>query len=139
MHDIITSQMIGQVDFILFSPCIVLNYAKCDVDTWHYRLGYPAHKVIEYIYKTFPYIQSKGSDVCDVCHLSKQHNMPFTKRDIVSNCCFDLVHLDIWGPIAIPSIHDHKYFLTVVDDHSRHTWISLMHSKSKTKNLFKNS
>jgi len=26
---------------------------------------------------------------------------------------FDLVHLDIWRPIATPSLHGHKYFLIV--------------------------
>ena len=55
------------------------------------------------------------------CDLSKQHKLPFTKSDTMCDSCFDLVHLDIWGPIIIPSIHGHKYFLTVVDDHSRHT------------------
>lgn len=29
---------------------------------------------------------------------------------------FDLVHVDIWGPLSIPSFHGHKYFLTIVDD-----------------------
>ena len=81
-----------------FFPNIVLNCSKVDIDTWHYRLGHPARRITEQIYKTFPYIQSKGSDVCDTCHLSKQHKLPFYKSDTISNACFDLIHLDIWGP-----------------------------------------
>jgi len=145
--------MIGQVDFNQglyylngfpitknsdFSPCNMLNCAKSDIDTWHYRLGHPARRITEHICKAFPYVQSKCSDVCDVCHLSKQHKLPFCKSDTVSDSCFDLVHLDIWGPISIPSIHGHKYFLTVVDDHSRHTWIFLMQAKSETRKLIQN-
>ena len=34
-----------------------------------------------------------------------------------------MIHVDIWGPYSIPSIHGHKYFLIIVDDYSRYTWI----------------
>lgn len=42
--------------------------------------------------------------------------------------------MDIWGPVSTPSIQGHKYFLTIVDDHSRHTWIFLMKNKGETRN-----
>jgi len=38
--------------------------------------------------------------------------------------------MDIWGPLAITYVDGHKYFLTVVDDFSRHTWIFLLKTKS---------
>ncbi|WVZ24859.1 hypothetical protein V8G54_003403 [Vigna mungo] len=43
---------------------------------------------------------------------------------------FDLIHVDIWGPYCTSSVDGFKYFLTVVDDMSRFTWIKLMTSKS---------
>ena len=43
---------------------------------------------------------------------------------------FDLIHIDIWGPINILSVHGHRYFLTIVDDCTRHTWIYVMKVKS---------
>jgi len=46
---------------------------------------------------------------------------------------FDLLHMDIWGPCSKPSMHGHKYFLTIVDNHSRFTWIHLMHTKAETR------
>jgi len=45
--------------------------------------------------------------------------------------CFDLIHVEIWGPYSIASIHGHKYFLTIVDDYSRYAWIFLLKQKSK--------
>ena len=48
---------------------------------------------------------------------------------------FDLLHMDIWGPCSKTSMHGHKYFLTIVDDHSRFTWIHLMHSKAETRDI----
>ena len=54
-------------------------------------------------------------------------------------CLISVIFLrDVTGPIVIPSVHGHRYFLTVVDDHSRHTWIFLMHTKSETRKLIQN-
>lgn len=40
--------------------------------------------------------------------------------------------MDVWGPYRVPT-HDRKYyFLTVVDDYLRETWIFLMHMKNET-------
>lgn len=41
--------------------------------------------------------------------------------------------MDIWGPLSISSFHGRHYFLTVVDDFSKFTWIFLLHNKSETK------
>jgi len=34
---------------------------------------------------------------------------------------FDLIHVDIWGGYKVASISGAKYFLTIVDDHTRCT------------------
>jgi len=39
---------------------------------------------------------------------------------------FDLVHCDIWGPYKAPSSCGAHYFLSIVDDASRGTWVYLM-------------
>lgn len=49
---------------------------------------------------------------------------------------FDIVHLDIWGPFLIESIEGYKYFLTVVDDCTRVTWIYLLRNKSDVSTVF---
>ncbi|XP_061356409.1 uncharacterized protein LOC133300840 [Gastrolobium bilobum] len=70
---------------------------------------------------------------CDICHYAKQRKLPFTSSVIVSDKAFDLVHVDIWGPYSVPSIHGHKYMLTIVDDHTRFTWGIMMKLNSETK------
>ena len=72
---------------------------------------------------------------CHVCPLAKQHKLPFPKSTSVSLACFDLIHADIWGPFSAPSLNGSKYFLTLVDDHSRCTWVYLMKSKSAASSL----
>ena len=49
--------------------------------------------------------------------------------------CFDLVHCDLWGPFSVPTIDNCKYFLTIVDDFSRSTWVYLLKHKSQTQSV----
>lgn len=46
--------------------------------------------------------------------------------------------MDVWGPYQVPSINDFRYFLTVVDDCTRSTWIFMMRCKSETVLHIKN-
>ena len=41
--------------------------------------------------------------------------------------------MDIWGPFSKTSVHGHKYFLTILDDYSRYTWVVLLKSKAEVK------
>ena len=48
---------------------------------------------------------------------------------------FDLVHMDVWGPFSIPISDGYRYFLTLVDDATRATWLFFMKAKSEVKAL----
>ena len=50
---------------------------------------------------------------------------------------FDLIHCDIWGPFRTATHTGAHYFLTIVDDYTRFTWIFLMKFKSETQGLIK--
>lgn len=45
---------------------------------------------------------------------------------------FALIHCDLWGPYRTSSHSGAYSFLTIVDDHTRATWVYLMRYKSKT-------
>ena len=49
---------------------------------------------------------------------------------------FELLDLDIWGPLSVSSLLGHKYFLTIIDDHSRFLWIILLKSKDGVAHQF---
>lgn len=42
-----------------------------------------------------------------------------------------MLHLDIWGPISVTSTHNHRYFLTILDEHTRFVWIVLLKTKGE--------
>jgi hypothetical protein len=80
-------------------------------------------------------ISVNTNNCCTVCPLAKQHRLSFPVSDSISNKFFDLIHCDIWGPYSTDSLNGVKYFLTIVDDFSRFTWVHLMVTKSQTRHL----
>ena len=71
-------------------------------------------------------------------HLLNKERHLFPYSHIKSIAAFNLLHVDIWGPNLMLSVHGYRYYLTVVDDFTRHTWISFMQSKSETRNCLTN-
>jgi len=67
---------------------------------------------------------------CLVCPYAKQARSCFPTSSIRSSSCFDLIYVDMWGPYNTPTIDCNKYFLTIVDDFSRMSWLFLLKLKS---------
>ncbi|KAM1740735.1 hypothetical protein ACFX12_010944 [Malus domestica] len=100
---------------------------------WHQRLGHSSHKVTSLL----PLFNNKACDLekCLICPLAKQTRSPFPLSSISTKSCFELLHIDIWGGYQVASISGAKYFLTIVDDYTRSTWVYLMKHKSDTKDI----
>jgi transposase InsO family protein len=49
----------------------------------------------------------------------------------------ELLHMDLFGPIAYISIGGSKYCLVIVDDFSRFTWVFFLQEKSQTQGTLK--
>ena len=45
----------------------------------------------------------------------------------------ELLHMDLFGPIAYISIGGSKYSLVIVDDYSRFTWVFFLQENDKPK------
>jgi len=105
---------------------------------WHFRLGHYGNKTIDQICTRFPYIQYLNKTACDIWHYAKHHKLPFSHSSTTSTAIFDLTHVDIWGPMSVIYVHGHKYFLSIVDDLSRHTWAFMMHLKGEIRTLLHN-
>jgi hypothetical protein len=56
----------------------------------------------------------------------------------VSQCPFDLVHSDVWGPAPFVSKGDHKYYIIFIDEFSHHIWIYFMKHCSEALSIYKN-
>lgn len=97
-------------------------------DIWHFRLGHLSYKALN---KVIPFCNSdKKIRVCQVCPRAKQQCLPFAVSSTKTCACFQLIHVDIWGPYRHETYNGYRYFLSIVDDYSRATWVHLISHKS---------
>jgi hypothetical protein len=95
------------------------------------------YEKLAHMCKDFPSIEF-DKDVCDICQFAKQKRLPCTLSTSKASHNCELLHLDIWGPYYVNSIHNHRYFLTIVDDHSRYTGVILMRGKYEARSHVQN-
>jgi transposase InsO family protein len=65
-----------------------------------------------------------------------QHHHPH-KNIMTSDRPLELLHMDLFGPIAYISIDESKYCLVIVDDYSGFTWVFFLQKKSQTQETLK--
>ena len=114
------------------------NVSQVSFEVWHQRLGHPSQNKIHILSKSLDVFKNKiGHDhLCKICPLAKQKRLPFSSSNNMAASPFDLLHLDVWGPFRVPTIDGYRYFLTIVDDCSRVTWIYLLKDKSSVTTVF---
>jgi len=100
---------------------------------WHFCLGHLSDKRLNVLHEQFPFISNYSNESCDVCHLAKQKHLYYSISGSRASKIFDFIHMDIWGPFSKVSIHGHKYFLTIVDNFSRFTWVVLLKTKAEVQ------
>lgn len=111
--------------------CNALNMQ--DFDVWYFRLGHLSSQRMNLIHSHCPDVISLNHTHCTTCFLAKQKRLKFSSSITSTNSIFDLIHSDIWGPYSQTSLHRHHYFLTIVNNYRRTTWMYLMKFKSETK------
>ena len=89
-------------------------------DLWHCRLGHVL----------FPRL---GLISDPICPMANHHRLPFPISHHKSSHIFEMIHCDIWGPYSTTAYDGSKYFLTIIDDFSRSTWLYLLKNKSESR------
>ncbi|KAM2583718.1 hypothetical protein TB2_044793 [Malus domestica] len=116
---------------------VVAASASAPSNVWHQRLGHLSTGPARVLSSSIPDISFNFDSHCDVCPVAKQTRLPFPLSSTSSLQPFELIHCDIWGPHRLPSSSGARYFLTIVDDYSRFTWLFLMNLKSETQEKIK--
>ncbi|CAI7826356.1 unnamed protein product [Closterium sp. NIES-54] len=60
---------------------------------------------------------------CPTCLETKFTKFPFRSGTGPAKAPLTLVHMDVVGPTRAPSLSGSRYFLTIVDDHTRAVWV----------------
>jgi transposase InsO family protein len=75
---------------------------------------------------------------CAACQAGKQVGSTHHSKNVMTTSRpLELLHMDLFGPIAYLSIGGSKYGLVIVDDFSRFTWIFFLQDKSETQGTLK--
>ncbi|KAL2945178.1 Retrovirus-related Pol polyprotein from transposon RE1 [Bienertia sinuspersici] len=110
-------------------PTVVGKTTKVNMSTvWHLRLGHAPLERLAIIQGLKGFDKSQA-EVCLTCPVAKLTKQPFKRSNSRASQPFELIHIDTWGPYRVPQ--GHKFFLTIVDDHTRTTWIYLMKTKDE--------
>ena len=68
----------------------------------------------------------------DACAKGKLVKSSFKSKDMISTSRpLELLHMDLFGPISIPSLSKKKYVYVIVDDFSRYTWTLFLQYKEE--------
>ncbi|XP_075097814.1 uncharacterized protein LOC142175140 [Nicotiana tabacum] len=102
-----------------------IEVGNIDIDLRHRRLGHVSTQVLKRLAQADLETIKDRINKCIVCPCAKQTRLPFPTSSIQSKDYFDLIHIDLWGPYKVPTWDENRYFLTIVDDYSRMTWIFL--------------
>jgi hypothetical protein len=75
---------------------------------------------------------------CGACQAGKQVGAPHHAKNIMTTIRpLEMLHMNLFGPIAYISIGGNKYGLVIADDYSRFTWVFFLHDKSETQEVLK--
>ena len=104
------------------------NVTFSELDSWHFRLVHLSFDKMKYI--DLPCNSKRTQTICTVCPKARLHRQPFPLSNTRASRIFELIHVDIWGAYRCSTYDGYRYFLTIVDDYLRATWVHLMSSKS---------
>lgn len=116
--------------------CPVCLTARHDDDAWrwHDRYGHISFDALWRMSKQdmvcgMPELEH-ADQLCDVCITTKQRRTPFPKKTTFrADHPLELVHGDVYGTITPATLGGRRYFLLLIDDHTRYMWVVLMSGK----------
>ncbi|WZY72232.1 hypothetical protein YC2023_004472 [Brassica napus] len=147
-QDIESSKVIGKGvtkgDLYLLEDLAPVSDISCSFTTasvpslnknalWHARLGHPHNKALKLM---LPGVSFENND-CEACILGKHCKTVFPNSSTVYEKCFDLIHSDVWTAPCL-SRENHKYYVSFIDEKSKYTWLTLIPTKDRVLDAFKN-
>jgi hypothetical protein len=110
---------------------------------WHRRLAHVGMRNLAILQKDnhiigLTNVMFEKDRICGACQAGKQHGIPHQSKNVVTiKRPLELLHMDLFGPVAYISIGGSKYGLFIVDDFSRFTWVFFLSDKGETQETLK--
>ena len=104
---------------------------------WHRRLAHVGMSTLKKLLKKdmvrgLKDVVFEKDKLCSACQAGKQvANTYPTKAYMSTTRVLELLHMNLFGPITYKSLGGNLYFLVIVDDYSRYTWVFFLHDKTE--------
>jgi hypothetical protein len=76
-------------------------------------------------------------DLCEHCIYGKHNPIRFSFGATRAKRILELIHSDVFGPMHVPSLGKSVYYVSLIDDFPRNTWIYFLRKKYEVFNKFK--
>ncbi|CAI5951384.1 unnamed protein product [Closterium sp. NIES-65] len=105
---------------------------------WHHRLGHPSLTrlrgmascvLVSGLPRSLPPLPLGPEPSCVPCVEGRLRAAPHSSQFPPTEAPLQTLHMDVWGPGRVRGQGHERYFLLVVDDHSRYTTIFPLRSK----------
>ena len=111
-----------------------------DVNLLRRRLGHSAVHVLKTVINSCNKFGSlnkiQNLEFCNACQFGKNHMLHFNFVQTKSTKPLQLLYADLWGPSHVTSTQGYAYYLSILDDFSRFTWIFSLNSNSNALTVF---
>jgi transposase InsO family protein len=110
---------------------------------WHRRLAHVGMRNLAKLLKDehirgLTNVHFKKDRICRACQAGKQVGVPHPPKSIMTTTQpLELIHMDLFGPVAYLSLRGNKYELVIVDDYSRFTWVFFLYDKCQVQEKVK--
>jgi transposase InsO family protein len=110
---------------------------------WHRRLAHVGMKNLHKLLKGehilgLTNIHFEKDRICSACQAGKQVGVHHPHKNIMTtHRPLELLHMGLFVSIAYICIGGSKYYLVIVDDYSRFTWVLFLQEKSQTQETLK--
>lgn len=108
---------------------------------WHQRLGHLGEasimKMIQNEMVNGLNIHTCSIDFCEKCAIGKLAKTKLPKGSHRETKALDIIHMDLCGPMEVPTPSGYRYFMVLVDDSTQFTHVSLLKRKNEAFEQFK--
>jgi hypothetical protein len=110
---------------------------------WHRRLAHVGMRNLHKLQKDghilgLTNIVFEKDRPCDACQAEKQVGTHHHAKNIMTTTRpLEMLHMNLFGPVAYISIGGNKYGLIIIDDYSHFTWVFFLQEKSETQEVIK--
>ena len=109
---------------------------------WHRRTGHLNFDNLvkisqKEVVRNIPKIIKPQNHVCRHCLHGKQTRTSFKVKEHTTSQPLELIHIDLCGPTRTTSFQGEYYFMLLIDDYTRMTWVTFLKEKSKAFMKFK--